>query len=452
MNDKMTKFKNRNEENANRSRAKFKQLSRLYADWYMDGEKKEQYERPEAITWDTFRKYFDVAWEKLQKKAFELVPIEEYSREEWTELVYELRLRNQTNTTLEFISKLEYHPEKYREYFEHPYFFKKLPYGGVDICEDTMLSTRDMEITMRGAQLTEWFSTVLSDISGVDFDKTTLKMVRDDIEEESFFRNPKGEIRQQRPVSIDKARLFWCEYLIWNSQIEKEKLLVKEMDTYLMSAAEEKFPKTQIAKCKDFSELISVKQRDMLQGKCASSEEAYQKAGGTTEKYKRCRDFFQILCAAGISRWESEKRPLTWAVILAVVGDKKIKIDVPRDVRRYGKVIKNKTENEVRSGGGVRKESTKYSAAQITKNITENYQRHDTLIVEPFGQELVELNTYMDAIKIELTCDKETRENIWNMYFYIKECLEKTLLIYDEARFRELVEWIGEGFYGENWL
>lgn len=190
----------------------------------------------------------------------------------------------------------------------------------------------------------------------------------------------------------------------------------------------------------------------MLQGKCASSEEAYQKAGGTTEKYKRCRDFFQILCAAGISRWESEKRPLTWAVILAVVGDKKIKIDVPRDVRRYGRVIKNKTENEVRSGGGVRKESTKYSAAQITKNITENYQRHDTLIVEPFGQELVELNTYMDAIKIELICDKETRENIWNMYFYIKECLGKTLLIYDEARFCELVEWIGEGFYGENWL
>ena len=43
----------------------------------------------------------------------------------------------------------------------------------------------------------------------------------------------------------------------------------------------------------------------------------------------------------------------------------------------------------------------------------------------------------MDAIKIELTCDKGTRENIWNMYFYIKECLGKTLLIYDEARFRE---------------
>ncbi len=58
----------------------------------------------------------------------------------------------------------------------------------------------------------------------------------------------------------------------------------------------------------------------------------------------------------------------------------------------------------------------------------------------------------MDAIKIELTCDKGTRENIWNMYFYIKECLGKTLLIYDEARFRELAEWIGEGFYGENWL
>ena len=227
---------------------------------------------------------------------------------------------------------------------------------------------------------------------------------------------------------------------------------MKETDSYLMSAAEEKFPKTQIARCEDFSELISAEQRDMLQRECVSSEEAYRKAGGTTGKYKRCREFFQVLCAAGISKWKAEKRPLTWAAILAVVDDKKIKIDVPRDVRRYGRVIKNKTENEVRSGGGVRKESTKYSASQSIRHIIENYQYYDRLVIEPFGQELVELNTYMEAIKIELVCDKETRENIWNMYFYIKECLGKTLLIYDEARFRELAEWIGEGFYGENWL
>lgn len=449
----MVKEKNDpNAENPSRSRKTFKFLSKIYEDGYKTSDKTEKYEDPKSVKWEGFRKYFDIALKKLQRGTFELIPLERYAKEDITAFIFELRVNRQTNTTLEYITQLKFNPEKYREYFEHPYLFHDLLGENAKVGFAEELTIQDMMAVCRGEQLTDWFKSLGSEVFAINFDEWPLSRVKEEMEEDYFFVNPKEEILRQYSPSIDKARLYWCEYLIWNSQIKRERELEEEVRKNLIMMFPQYASENQNEECDSIEGLKNDLKHRKLWTTFSDKKKAYCAANGNLDGFKECDKLFQVLCSIGASKWSAEKQPVTWAVLLAVVKEKKIKLKLPRDVLRYEDAIKGNVKNETRSNGSTRTEMTEYSVSQSAKHIVEYYQYTDTLVQEPFRQELVELSVYMDAVKVALICDEKTQCAFWEMYFYIKECLGKALLIYDEQRFRELVEWIGEGFYGENWL
>lgn len=420
-----------------RSWKRYDTLEKAYKAVYenMNGEIwKENFEDLAYLSWDNFKSYADIAWKNFQtKKALQVIPLNQYSREELTDFFFDLLINRQKNDVLQYISNLTFNPSRYRSYFEHPCILDFSEKDNPNILRECSVRQRAEEekLLSRSVYLALRFAKLLKEAVRIVESGYSMDEVEDILGDEPFFKDGQKEIEEQAPLIIGQARFLWGEYLVWESQIKFEREMMERARNRLNRLLENGLAEKN----------LEARQED--------AESAYKIAHGNLNGYEECRRFFDDLVKDNVSNYDAQYSPLTWVAIANIREKQNVQLKIPRNVERYPDISKGRMRFETKAGGRIRYDMGEYQASKSVDNIIAYYEKEGTAGNHRYGYELLELNIYMETFKIGLARNEEVAKAIWEMYFYLREQLGKALLIYDENRFVEIANSFGEIVFGE---
>ena len=183
-----------------RSWKRYNTLEKAYKTVYenMDGKIwKENFEDLAYLSWDNFKSYADVAWKNFRtKKVLQVIPLNQYSREELTDFFFDLLINRQKNDALQYISNLTFNPSRYRSYFEHPCILDFSEKDSPNILRECSVQQRAEEEKLlgRSVYLVLRFAKLLKEAVRIVETGYSMDEVEDILGDEPFFKDGQKEI------------------------------------------------------------------------------------------------------------------------------------------------------------------------------------------------------------------------------------------------------------------